>query len=152
MPRYFLDTSALVKRYRPEQGTEMVDALFADGGSSRLISRLGIVETVSALALKVRMGELAIDDYQTARKRFLGEISQGGLHVATFVANHLRCAERLINQYATSRRIRTLDALQLSTALDLQQQGLVDTFVCADQPLCEIASRENLATLNPLNA
>jgi hypothetical protein len=48
------------------------------------------------------------------------------------------------------RRFRTLDALQLSVGLHLDQQGRIDTFVCADQALCEIAALENLMTLNPL--
>jgi hypothetical protein len=30
MTRYFLDTSAVVKRYRQEVGTDRVDALFAE--------------------------------------------------------------------------------------------------------------------------
>lgn len=105
---------------------------------------------MSALALKVRTGELLLADYIVTRKKFLGEVSQGTLKVVRLLVAHYRNAERLVDRYATSRRFRTLDALQLSVALDLRQQGRVDTFVCADQALCEVASLENLATLNPL--
>jgi len=152
MAQYFFGTSALVKRYRPEQGTNVVDALFADTGSFFVISRLGIIETVSALALKVRTGELSIADYVVTRKKFLGEVSQGNLKVARLLASHYRHAERLVDRHATSHRFRSLDALQLSAALDLHQQGRIDKFVCADQALCEVASLEGLATLNPLVA
>jgi predicted nucleic acid-binding protein len=48
MGRYFFDTSALVKRYHEEQGTDAIDALFAVADSSFVISRLGIVEMVLA--------------------------------------------------------------------------------------------------------
>lgn len=150
MGQYFFDTSALVKRYRPEQGTDAVDALFADAGSSFLISRLGIIETVSALALKVRTGELPLADYIVTRKKFLGEVSLGTVKVVRLLVAHYRNAERLIDRHAMSHRFRTLDALQLSVALDLREQGRVDTFVCADQALCEVASLENLPTLNPI--
>src|SRR3990172_12858729 len=150
MGRYYFDTSALVKRFRLEIGTDAVDALFADRTSSFLISRLGIIETVSALALKVRIGELPVADYKVARKKFLGDVAQGNLKVVRLLVAHYRNAERLIDRHAASRRFRTLDALQLSVALDLGQQGQIDTFVCADKALCEIAVLENLATLNPL--
>jgi predicted nucleic acid-binding protein len=150
MGLYFFDTSALVKRYQPEQGTDAIDGLFADAGSAFIISRLGIIETISALALKVRTKELALDDYSFVRRKFLGEVSQGNLKVVRLLVAHYRNAERLLNRHAISRRFRTLDALQLSVALDLQRQGRVDSFVCADHPLCEIAAIEGIATLNPL--
>ena len=150
MGQYFFDTSALVKRYRSEQGTDVVDGLFADAESSFVISRLGIIETISALALKVRVGELEFSEYGIARKRFLGDVSQGTLKVVRLLVAHYRGAERLIDRYATLRRFRTLDALQLSTAFDLWQHGVIDVFVCADQALCEIAALENIATLNPI--
>ena len=149
MGGYFFDTSALVKRYRPEEGTDAVDSVFADEGAVHVISRLGIVETVSAFALKVRTGELEIADYTVARKKFLGDIGQRNLQVVRLLVAHFRNAERLIDRHGRLRRIRTLDALQLSVALDLHQHGRVETFVCADAPLCEIASLEGLATLNP---
>ena len=151
MGQYFFDTSALVKRYRNEQGTDVVDAMFTDAASLFVISRLGIIETTSGLALKVRTGELPLADYIVARKKFLGEISQGTLKVVRLLVAHYRNAEQLIDRHATSHRFRTLDALQLSVALDLQQQMRIDTFVCADEPLCEIAALENLPTLNPLS-
>jgi hypothetical protein len=65
---------------------------------------------------------------------------------------HYRDAERLVHVHGTSRPLRTLDALQLSIALDLHKQKRIDTFVCADAILCEFAALEGLATINPLTA
>lgn len=152
MGQYFFDTSALVKRYQPEQGTDAIDALFAEGDSSFVISRLGVVETTSALALKVRTGDLLLADYNLTRKKFLGDVSDGSLKVVRLLVGHYRNAELLVNRHSLSHRFRTLDALQLSIALDLQQHGRIETFVCADQILCQIASLEGLAVLNPLVA
>ena len=151
MGRYFVDTSALVKRYRPEQGTDRIDTLFAEPASAVLISRLGIVETISGLALKVRIGELLHSDYAVARKKFLGDIADGTIKTVRLLVAHYRHAERLVDLHAPARRFRTLDALQLSVALDLLRQRRIDTFVCADQSLCEIAKLENLAVVNPLS-
>ena len=150
MGSYFFDTSALVKRYRPEEGTAVIDRLFAEDGASPVISRLGIVETISALALKVRTGELELADYAMARKKFLGDIANRTVTVVRLLVAHFRNAEGLVNRHGPSRRLRTLDALQLSIAVDLNQQKRIGTFVCADGTLCEIASLEGLVTLNPL--
>lgn len=150
MPQYFFDTSALVKRYRTEAGTDAVDTLFADAASTFVISRLGIVETISALALKVRSGELSMDDYALTRKKFLGDVAQRNFTVVRLLVAHYRNAERLIDRHAPTQRFRTLDALQLSTASELRRQGRIDAFVCADQPLCEVAASEGLTVVNPL--
>lgn len=150
MRSYFLDTSALVKRYRVEQGTDAVDALFAEKDAIFMVSRLGMVELVSALALKVRVEELEMADYLTARKRFLAEIAQKNLKVVRLLVSHFRTAELLISKYSIARRLRTLDALQLSVALDLLSRREVDVFVSADVLLCDIARLEGIATQNPL--
>lgn len=150
MRSYFLDTSALVKRYRVEQGTDAVDALFAEKDAIFMVSRLGMVELVSALALKVRVEELEMADYLAARKRFLGEIAQKNLKVVRLLVSHFRTAELLLSKYSIARRLRTLDALQLSVALDLLSRREVDVFVSADVLLCDIARLEGIATQNPL--
>ena len=152
MASSFLDTSALVKRYHVEEGTPEVDRRFDDPQQGLIVSRLGFVEMLSALATKVRAGVLSFDAHDAARKRFLGDVKNRRLLVVRLLASHYRDAERLIDRHAKTRRLRTLDALQLSAALDLHRQGRIDTFVCADQALCEIATLVGLATLNPVAA
>ncbi len=150
MGQYFVDTSALVKRYRAEDGTDRIDALFADSSSAFLISPLGLVEAISAFALQVRAGHLQHSDYIVARKKLLGDIADGTVKAVRLLAAHYRHAERLLDRHAPSHRFRTLDALQLSVALDLRQGGRVGAFVCADHSLCEIAALERLDVINPL--
>lgn len=152
MPRYFVDTSALVKRYRSETGTELIDQLFAETNNQFVISRLGVVETTSALAINVRTGQLQPADYIVARKRFLGDVARGTVGVARLLVGHFRSAERLVDRYASTRRFRTLDALQLSVALDLSAANRIDAFTSADEILCDIADAEGLSTLNVLKA
>jgi hypothetical protein len=150
MTRYFFDTSAWVKRYQSEQGTEVIDRLFADENARLFVSRLGVVETVSALALKVRAGELLPIDYRTARKRVHGDIKAGRVSVIRVLVRHFLDAERLIDAHGQRRRLRTLDALQLSIALESFARGRIDILACADQPMCEVARLEGLSTINPL--
>ena len=60
---YFFDTSALVKRYHREVGTEIVDAAFDDKDATRIISDLSVIEFYSAFAKKVRTGEITEEDF-----------------------------------------------------------------------------------------
>ena len=56
MANSFIDTSALVKYYHPEDGTQEVMQILEEPVSRHYISRLSLVETVSAFAVKFRMG------------------------------------------------------------------------------------------------
>jgi hypothetical protein len=110
---------------------------------------LGVVKTISALAMKVRTGELSQSDYAVARKRFLTEIADGRLSVVRLLVRHYRAAERLLDRHGPTNRLRTLDALQLSVALDLRRLGRIDAFVSADHLLCQFATWVAMPTLNP---
>jgi predicted nucleic acid-binding protein len=48
--------------------------------------------------------------------------------------------------------LRTLDALQLSVALDLYRRGVVSQLVTSDRALSEVAALEGLPVVNPLSA
>ena len=62
MPRYFFDTSALVKNYHAEAGTPDVRRILGEAGSEFFISRLATVEMLSGFAGKVRTGVFSITD------------------------------------------------------------------------------------------
>jgi uncharacterized protein len=59
MPRYFFDTSALVKHYHTELGSPKVDLILGESGSEYFIARLTLAEAPSVFAKKVRTGEIA---------------------------------------------------------------------------------------------
>src|SRR5438105_2967540 len=69
MSFYFVDTSALVQRYHVDPGSSKfkVAAILAQPDSSHLISRIGLVEVVSAFALKVREGQIQMTDFALYR-------------------------------------------------------------------------------------
>ena len=50
MPRYFFDTSALVKQYHAEIGTPAVRRLLTEPGAECVISRIATVEMLSGFA------------------------------------------------------------------------------------------------------
>ena len=67
MSLYFVDTSALVKYYRREEGSDVMERLFAAAADQRVISRLTMVEMESALATRVRTGEIDRGKHGTER-------------------------------------------------------------------------------------
>jgi hypothetical protein len=62
---------------------------------------------------------------------------------------HYRVAEEIIGRHGMSRQVRTLDAIQLAVALHFHQAFPIDSFVCADQRLCDVAALEGLSVINP---
>jgi len=124
LPNYFLGTSALAKRYHKENGSDFVDRLLEQIGSRSWISHLSIVEFESVLAIKVRTKEIDPPALEVARRRFRADLAQQRLLVAAPVHEiHFHSARRLLSQYGVTEGLRTLDALQLALALDLQQSG-----------------------------
>lgn len=149
MAIYFFDTSAIAKNYHLETGSLQVDTLLNEPQSTFFISRLSVVEMQSVFALKVRTGVLTESEFHNLRYRSLADVANRRLQVIRLLTSHFQKAERLINRYATSRSLRTLDALQSSVALSLRGRNLIDHFVCADKNLCAVAALESLSVINP---
>ena len=54
-----------------------------------------------------------------------------------------------MRQFSYDHQLRSLDAIQLSVALDLRSQGLADNIVTADRTVQDVASLVGLPVLNP---
>lgn len=138
---YFLDTSALVKRYLSEPGSTEVRRLFARQGTVAA-SRLAHPELVASTVRMWRDGRLA----EARRNEILAEIPLcvARLDVVVEVRGPL-LAE--ITALLLRRALRAYDAVQLASALQIKQSGAVD-FWSADARLVEAARAEKLrATL-----
>lgn len=146
MAQYFFDSSALVKYYHAEIGTERVASIFGEPDRKIRISRIGLVEMQSALAMKVRSGVLQQAAAALQRQRLLPDVAASVLEVSKVTEEHFAMAERLIARHSFLSRLRTLDAIQLAVALDLADQQLVDQFVVADRVLAEMAAIEPAGT------
>ena len=146
---YFFDSSALIKLYHPELGSQRVAAMFEEADRRIVISRLAGVELHSALALKTRAGHLDRERSAALRIRFLNDVASGAISLVAVSEFHYPVAERLIIRYGDRQSLRTLDALQLAVALQVQLRIGVETVVAADKVLCEVATLEGFAVLNP---
>lgn len=147
MAFYYLETSALVKLYVRESGTERVLALANRATENRLaILALTQVELRSAVRRRERNGEippLVATQLLEAFKRHLEQrfVSQ---MVNDFV---LDVASALVDRHA----LRAYDAVQLAGYLALRgSTGTeVPIFVCSDHGLLEAARLEGIPILDP---
>jgi hypothetical protein len=115
----YLDSSALVKRYVTEEGSDEVRAAMREA-QTWSSCRLGFVETVRAVSLKV--GEAGA---RRARRDWM-------------------LAERAVT-LAVEHRLRALDAIHLAAALDFPGEG--QTFATWDTRLHRAARAHGLRTL-----
>jgi len=76
-------------------------------------------------------------------------VASGAISLVAVSEFHYPAAERLIIRYGERQGLRTLDALQLAVALEVQLRIGVESLVAADEVLCEVATLEGFAVLNP---
>ena len=144
MADFFLDTSALVKRYHEEPGTDRVDEIIEGSGNGVVVSALALVETVSAFRRKYNLGDFEEDEMLAIVGEFFRE-SLEAFVVVPFEESSTRFSFDLVLE----DDLRTLDSLQLSAGLVTSDQVDDLTFVTADEELATVASRRGLAVEIP---
>lgn len=148
MSLYFLDTSALAKRYFLETGTSRMRNLMAPAkGNHIIIAELALVEFSSVVARRERMAAISPQRASSIRSRFVQHTKQE--YTVIIIDSHiLSTARRLVRKYP----LRALDSIQLACAL--QSRRAISTsviFVSADNNLLTAALAEGFATDNPNN-
>jgi predicted nucleic acid-binding protein len=147
--QYFADSSAAVKYYHREIGSDRVAEVFESSSRAYRISDLGVIEIQSALALRVRSGLVNQTAASQQLYRFLQDIFSNSIEVYSLTYHHYANAAQLIGRHSYARRLRTLDAIQLAVALDLAERNLLDVFLVSDRALADVAVLEGLSVINP---
>jgi predicted nucleic acid-binding protein len=147
---YFLDSSALVKRYVIEDGTAWVRRLTRrNSGNAIFIARITSVEVTAAVARRRKGRKLTAAKASSILRRFRQHLAARYTVIAITPAL-LDEAMRLANTHA----LRAYDAVQLAAALELRQQRQLTglgppTMISADQALNDAATAEGLTVDNP---
>lgn len=152
MPNYFLDSSAVVKYYHPEVGSEVVTRLLNEPNGHYFISRLATVEVQRAFVGKVRAKQISVEELDELSQAFADDITLKCFLVIRLADALYSEAESLVRKYGpadTDPLLRTLDALQLASALEAHRQVGLDRFVSADKRQGEAARAEQLTVINP---
>ena len=112
MAAYFFDSSALVKRYVAESGTQWVcDLCDPAAGHSLYIARIAGAEVIAAPARRARTGSLAQSAAQRAMAAFRGDFS-GAYLVSELTPALVERAMDLAQAYG----LRGYDAVQLAAS------------------------------------
>jgi predicted nucleic acid-binding protein len=150
LPGFFLDTSALAKLYHEEAGSEYVERIVSQPGSTGIVSRLSLIEMESVFAIKVRAGVLNENGRSIALRRLRADIARNRLIVGPAIEpGHYRSAAKLLRLHGVSRGLRTLDALQLATALNMLEASWISVMISADKRLCEVAEACGCPAIDP---
>ncbi|MBM3242647.1 type II toxin-antitoxin system VapC family toxin [Candidatus Poribacteria bacterium] len=148
--RYFVDSSAVVKRYITEIGTPWFQSLMKNV-KPRLIfvSKITGAEVIAAFSRRLRTKEISATAYHTAVVSFERDFQHYYSQIAVTDAVITNAM-----QLAKFHPLRGYDSVQLASTLllkrRLHQMGQPDfTFISADENLCQIAVLEGLHIENP---
>ena len=132
----YLDTSALIKRYIKEAGSEKVHSLFSSK-INLVTSKIAYVEVYAAFTRRKREGDLPPTRYQKVCRLF--EREWPAYLVIELHDDILRLSRDLIKKHP----LRGFDAIHLASAKFIKQQiKKATTFVCADKRLLNSAKSE----------
>lgn len=149
---YFVDSSALVKRYVQETGTSWVRGITRRSPSTVIyIARITAVEVPCAIARRRKGKTLTSPRASSILHRFRQHLA-GRYTVAEVTAALLDDAMRLGIKHA----LRAYDAVQLAVALEVNrfhQAGGSDpvTLISADRDLNDAATAEGLIVDDPIS-
>ncbi len=148
----YLESSALIKRYVPEKGSEVLDALVEGGAGSHdlTISVLAILEQKSVLARLVRNRDISRLDMREALAEFARD-RKGFVLTLPMDNDLIDEASGHIDRHP----LRSLDALHLAAALRVSEiarrSGAVFAVVCSDGALMAACQQAGLEVINPEN-
>jgi uncharacterized protein len=142
---YFLDTSAVIKRYVAETGTAWVQALTLPAGPhSHFLARVTWVEMISAVTRRERGGHLSLADAITALTDFQQDF--GRQYIPVEISAGLIVHAGLL---AETHALRAYDAVQLAAALEVRSKIPALILVSADAALNAAAIAEGLPVDDP---
>ena len=135
----YLDTSAIIKLYHQEVGSDELLAFLRCYADDLVLTVADITRTEfhSAFLRRVRTGEIPINPVYRVFDAFDRDLSMfNQIPVEETVKN---LAVTLLDNIAHQRGLRTLDAFQLAAALFCHQIIPVDRFVTSDHRFLGVA-------------
>jgi predicted nucleic acid-binding protein len=147
MPTYYLEPSAMFKRYRRERGSEVVNELFESRTPHEhfATSYLSALEVPAVAARMLRGRVLRPSQYRRLLAQFLIDLT----HIRLLPLEDTVADEALglLPDYP----LRAPDALHFATALRVQRAAGIAHFylVSADRELGEAARRHPMQSIDP---
>jgi predicted nucleic acid-binding protein len=148
---FYMDSSALAKRYLPETGSGLVDEVLDSVVGRRIyLLNVGVGEVISILVRRKNAGEISAADFTDLLVDFYAEVVHRPAVRKMPITNRLA-----INAFPliVAHSLNSTDAIALRSALalaaKLRARGDDLALVTSDQRLLRAAQAEGLATFNP---
>lgn len=139
----YFDSSALVKRYIEEKGSDKVNALLEEK-SVAATSRLTYAEILAAITRRHKAGDIETPAFEKIKKAFKADWKS--FTVVEMRTEVFEFVDTVIDRHA----LKGADSVHLSTALWLKQTMNEDVvFVASDLELLKAAKAEKVRILNP---
>lgn len=137
----FFDTSALIKKYIEETGSDIVDDLL-DKAESVYVSSITEIEVFSTFKRLLVEKAITENDYKILKADFKFDFQFfTAVRFDDFITEK---AKAVIEKY----QLKSLDSIQLSSALFLKDE--IDYFIGCDEKLIKAGRREGLKIRNPV--
>lgn len=136
----YFDTSALLKKYISENGSEIVDNLFMTS-SEIIISKIGQIESISAFRRLLIEKEIEQKDYEMLKRELNYDFQF--FSVLNMTEGIISSSIEMIDKY----QLKTLDSIHLGSVVSVKNQ--IDCFVCCDYKLRNAAQKEGIKIKNP---
>ncbi len=148
MVYYYLDSSAIVKRYIQEEGSYYIVNLIIQAESYLSTISISKTEVISALSRRYRDKDISEEDYSS----ILNSVSLDFEDEYTVIST----SQEIINLSIRLSQIYPLkgyDCIQLSAAISLKERfknlNLKMVFLSSDSQLCKTATYEGFEVVNP---
>lgn len=150
MPIYYLDTSAVIKRYIPEPGSDVVEELF-DGltdSDELATSYLTLLEVNSTTARLLKGRAITRREYQRTLNQFIQDISDYGFTLIPVQNKLIDRSTEIAREYF----LRSLDILHFASAMiasEMLSVGQEIYMVSADRELIAACESYGIPALDP---
>ncbi len=141
----FLDTSALVKLFQAESGTQLVIKWVEDAKKITLLD-LARLEFKSALQRRLRNQELTQGDFLLLKEGF--QERWLSFNIQPLNSKVVDEAELILEKYGNTFGLRSLDALHAAAFQLVAEKDWF--FVASDKNLCMVMDDMGFKVLNPL--
>ncbi|MGA2386693.1 MAG: type II toxin-antitoxin system VapC family toxin [Candidatus Bathyarchaeia archaeon] len=147
MLRFYLDTSAMLKHYVTEPGTEIMDTIYdkaETGDLSITISLWNIGEFLGALDQKRRRGWLSEKEFERLEKNFADELLKfirlKSIEIIPVQTQILTETWNVLMNY----HLYEADALQIATCIESKNDALISS----DEKLVDASRKNGLKALH----
>jgi len=151
MSVFFIETSALVKRYKTEKGTDVLDFLFdrvkISGEHSFAVSSFAVLEFIATLRRLLKAKQLSKEEFDDAMTVF--SVDMKDVFIEPLDDDIIAEAIDAVVKHA----LKASDAVQFAFLLELRNvMKSVDEdviFVCDDDELIDAGKKEGFRVINP---